>query len=73
MWFFLSCGLPCLVFGKLYIGTDPQGDAGQIRMHHALWVDLTNALLWALTASIMAVVWMQNRHDRTQFTGRAKV
>jgi len=61
------------IFGKLYIGQDPQGDAGQIRMQHALWVDLTNALLWLLTAAIMALYWMRNRQTRTRFTGRARV
>jgi len=61
------------VFGKLYIGTNPQGDAGQIRMHHAIWVDLTNALLWLVTAALMAVYLMRTRHNRTQFTGRARV
>lgn len=58
------------VFGHLYFGTDPQGDGGEIRMHHAIWVDFTNALLWALTGALMATYWSKGRNSRSRFTGR---
>jgi hypothetical protein len=37
------------VFGKIYISEDPAGNSGTIRMKHAVWVDLTNLLLWVIT------------------------
>lgn len=61
------------VFGNLYFGTDPQGDAGQIRMHHAIWVDFTNALLWAVTGALMAMYWLRSRKNKSLFRGRIAV
>lgn len=58
---------------QLYFGTDPQGDAGQIRMHHAIWVDFTNALLWAVTGALMAMYWSRSRKNKSQFRGRIAV
>ncbi len=60
-------------FGKLYIHANAQGDAGIIRMKHAVWIDLTNALLWLISAVGMAMYWVGHRNNRTRFTGRATV
>jgi hypothetical protein len=61
------------IFGKLYIHANAQGDAGIIRMKHAVWIDLTNALLWLISAVGMAMYWVKHRNNRTRFTGRATV
>jgi hypothetical protein len=61
------------IFGKLYIHANAQGDAGIIRMKHAVWIDLTNALLWLISAVGMAMYWVSHRNNRTRFTGRATV
>lgn len=60
------------IFGNMYIKENAEGDAGVQRMKNAVWVDLTNMLLWFFTALAMAVVWWKYRNSRTQFTGRAK-
>ncbi|OCK85625.1 hypothetical protein K432DRAFT_388499 [Lepidopterella palustris CBS 459.81] len=59
-------------FGKLYINENPEGDAGIIRMKHAVWVDLVNMLLWFGTAVYGTVVFFLHRR-RSTFTGRAEV
>lgn len=61
------------VFGKLFISANAQGDAGITRMKHAVWVDLTNALLWLISAVGMTIHWVRTRGTRTRFTGRATV
>ena len=58
---------------QMYINEHAEGVAGITRMKNAVWVDLANALLWLITAGFMAMHWVKNRHDRTRFTGRAKV
>jgi hypothetical protein len=45
------------IFGKIYIGVDPNGDDGIVRMQHAVWVDLTNLMLWTITATWCGVRW----------------
>jgi hypothetical protein len=45
------------IFGKLYISEDPEGDSGIVRMKHAVWVDLTNLMLWTITATWCGVRW----------------
>ncbi|GFP52947.1 hypothetical protein ACSS6W_000378 [Trichoderma asperelloides] len=61
------------VFGKLYIHENAHGNGNIERMKHAVWVDLTSALLW-LTATVATVAyWWKHRNARTVFTGRAKV
>jgi hypothetical protein len=60
-------------FGKLYIHAHAQGDSGILRMKHAVWIDLVNALLWLISAMGMAVYWVRHRSNRTRFTGRATV
>lgn len=57
----------------MYIHANPQGDSGIQRMKNAVWVDLTNALLWLLTAVAAFGYWWRHRERRTRFTGRAKV
>jgi len=61
------------IFGKLYINENAEGDSGVQRMKNAVWVDLTNLLLWLITAVLMAGHWWRSRTGRTQFTGRAQV
>ncbi|PSS14857.1 hypothetical protein M430DRAFT_35720 [Amorphotheca resinae ATCC 22711] len=43
------------LFGKMYIHADAQGDGGIIRMKHAVWIDLVNALFWLVSAGGMAI------------------
>ncbi|KAF1840188.1 uncharacterized protein K460DRAFT_381049 [Cucurbitaria berberidis CBS 394.84] len=59
------------IFGKMYIKENPEGNKGIIRMKNAVWVLLTNMLLWFLTAVLGAVVFWRSRKARTTHTGRA--
>ncbi len=63
------------LFGKIYIPAHPTPrQAGQIRMKHAVWVDLVNMLLWLVTACYSTFIWFRNRGSgRTLHTGRGKV
>jgi hypothetical protein len=61
------------LFGNMYIHANAQGDGGIIRMKHAVWVDLANALLWLFSAVGMAVYWVRHRGGRSMWTGRATV
>jgi hypothetical protein len=61
------------LFGSLYLKENPEGDSGIIRMKHAIWVDLTNAFLWLISAAGMAMYWVKHREHRSMWTGRAKV
>jgi hypothetical protein len=61
------------LFGNMYIHANAQGDSGIIRMKHAVWVDLVNALLWLISAIGMAVFWVRHRENRSRWTGRATV
>jgi hypothetical protein len=58
------------IFGKMYIPENPEGNAGIQRMKNAVWVLLTNMLLWLMTAVYGAVVFWKNRKARTSLTGR---
>ncbi|KAF2821854.1 hypothetical protein CC86DRAFT_101364 [Ophiobolus disseminans] len=58
------------IFGKMYIPEDAEGNKGIIRMKHAVWVLLTNMLLWLMTAGYGAVVFWKTRKARTTLTGR---
>jgi hypothetical protein len=78
-WFFF--GLDALVFlcylvafgifGKMFIGEDPEGNKGIIRMKNAVWVLLTNMLLWLISAVVGAFMFWRTRKARTTHTGRA--
>jgi hypothetical protein len=57
----------------MYIHENPEGDSGVQRMKNAVWVDLTNALLWLISAIMMAGYWYRNKQSRTVYTGRAHV
>ncbi|KAG9243557.1 hypothetical protein BJ878DRAFT_510222 [Calycina marina] len=61
------------LFGSMYIKEHAEGDNGVQRMKNAVWVDLTNALLWLISAVGMAFYWVKHRHGRSIWTGRAKV
>jgi hypothetical protein len=51
--------------------TPKQG--GIIRMKHAVWIDLVNALLWLVTAAYATAIFLRSRKGRTTHTGRATV
>jgi hypothetical protein len=61
------------LFGNLYIKANAQGDSGILRMKHAVWVDLANALLWLISAIGMTVFWARQRGGKSRWTGRATV
>ncbi|KAL7961843.1 hypothetical protein V8C34DRAFT_242350 [Trichoderma compactum] len=61
------------VFGKLYIHEKAHGSGDVQRMKHAVWVDLTSALLWLVATVAASAYWLKHRNTRTRFTGRAKV
>jgi len=61
------------VFGNMYIHEHAEGDSGVQRMKNAVWVDLTNALLWLISAVGMLVYWLKHLNNRTRWTGRATV
>lgn len=59
------------IFGKLFISEDAEGNKGIMRMKNAVWVLLTNMLLWLITACIGGFVFWKSRKARTTHTGRA--
>lgn len=62
------------LFGHMYIPSHPTPkQSGQIRMKHAVWVDLVNALLWLFTAVYATIIFVRSRGSRTMHTGRASV
>jgi len=62
------------LFGNIYIHAHPTPEqSGQIRMKHAVWIDLVNMLLWFVTAVYLTTVFFMSRSNRTLHTGRAKV
>lgn len=62
------------LFGSIFIKDHPTPkQGGQIRMKHAVWVDLVNMLLWLITAIYGTVIFVRNRQTRTLHTGRGKV
>ncbi|KAI9732198.1 MAG: hypothetical protein M1834_004295 [Cirrosporium novae-zelandiae] len=61
------------IFGKMYIHENPEGNSGVRRMKNAVWVDLTNMLLWFLTSIIAGLIFMRHRKGKLLHTGRADV
>lgn len=59
------------IFGKMYIPEDAEGNGGIKRMKNAVWVLLTNMLLWFITAVWNGFLFWRNRNARTTHTGRA--
>jgi hypothetical protein len=57
---------------QMYIRENPEGDSGIQRMKNAVWVDLTNLILWLVSAILVAGYWWRNRSAKTQYTGRAR-
>jgi len=49
------------IFGKMYIGQNPNGDSGIVRMKHAVWVDLVNLLMWTCTATWSGLRWWKGK------------
>lgn len=60
------------IFGKMYIPEDAEGNKGIERMKNAVWILLTNMLLWFLTACYGGAVFWKNRKARTTHTGRGQ-
>ncbi|KFG79147.1 hypothetical protein MANI_120974 [Metarhizium anisopliae] len=60
------------VFGALFIHENAEGDGDIQRMKNAVWVDLTSALLWLISAVATTVYWWRHRDARSMFTGRAR-
>ena len=61
------------VFGKMYIKENAEGDSGVQRMKNAVWVDLTNMLLWFISTLYAAALFFKNRNRKSLHTGRANV
>ncbi|KAM0816503.1 hypothetical protein AB5N19_02305 [Seiridium cardinale] len=61
------------IFGKMYIHENPEGNAGITRMKNAVWVDLTNLILWLLGTIAMAAYWWAHKERHSRFTGRAEL
>ncbi|KAI8951547.1 hypothetical protein F4801DRAFT_283599 [Xylaria longipes] len=61
------------LFGAMYIHEDPEGNGDIQRMKNAVWIDLTNALLWLIGTIAAAVYWWHHRQRNSRFTGRAKL
>lgn len=59
------------IFGKMYIPEDAEGNSGITRMKNAVWVLLTNMLLWFLTAIWLGYRFWRFKTGRTTHTGRA--
>lgn len=57
--------------GKMYIKEHAEGDGGIQRMKNAVWVDLTNALLWLITAILGVILFFKTRGAQSMWTGRA--
>jgi hypothetical protein len=63
-------------FGAKYLNEKPEnighGDGpGIVRMKNAVWVDLVNVFLWAITGLWGVAIFMLGKRRRTQHTGRA--
>jgi uncharacterized membrane protein len=61
------------MMSQLFIHEDAEGDGNIQRMKNAVWVDLTGALLWLISAVATTLYWWRHRDVRSQFTGRAHV
>ncbi|KAK5656549.1 hypothetical protein OQA88_4528 [Cercophora sp. LCS_1] len=61
------------LFGKMYIGENPEGNGDIKRMKTAVWVVLANAILWLIATIGYFVYWWGHRERRSRFTSRAKV
>ncbi|KAF2631676.1 hypothetical protein BU25DRAFT_194099 [Macroventuria anomochaeta] len=59
------------IFGKMYIPENAEGNKGIIRMKNAVWLLLTNMLLWFITAVWNGFFFWRERNARTTHTGRA--
>jgi fatty acid desaturase len=60
------------IFGEIYIKEIADGDQSVQRMKNAVWVDFGSALLWLITAAVMAWRLWRERRERTTFTGRGR-
>ncbi|KAM7201446.1 hypothetical protein V8F20_004910 [Naviculisporaceae sp. PSN 640] len=61
------------IFAKMYLNENPEGNGDIQRMRNALWVVLTNAILWLITTIAGFVYWWRHRDRVSRFTGRARV
>lgn len=61
------------LFASIYLDAEPTPrQGGQIRMKHAVWVDLVNMLLWFITTVYSSLLVWKSRGARTLHTGAAK-
>jgi hypothetical protein len=58
------------IFGRMYIPEKAEDNKGITRMKNAVWVLLTNMLLWLITAAYGGFVFWKNRKASTVHTGR---
>ncbi|KAF2124310.1 hypothetical protein P153DRAFT_139500 [Dothidotthia symphoricarpi CBS 119687] len=61
------------IFGRMYIPENAEGNGGITRMKNAVWVLLTNVLLWLITLVWGALLFWKHRKARTSLTGRANM
>ncbi|KAI0447188.1 hypothetical protein F4803DRAFT_546404 [Xylaria telfairii] len=61
------------MFADMYIREDPEGNSDIQRMKNAVWVVLTNSLLWFIGTVAATWSWWFHRKRNTRFTGRAKL
>lgn len=66
-------GAAVLTGWQMYIHEDARGNQDVRRMKSAVWVDLTNALLWLASTLGVFGYWWTHRDGLSQFTGRARV
>ncbi|KAH8159889.1 hypothetical protein CIB48_g8359 [Xylaria polymorpha] len=60
------------MFADMYIREDPEGNSGIQRMKNAIWVDLTNALLWFIEFIIVASAYKLVTLERSAREGRRR-
>lgn len=61
------------VFGRMYIGENPEGNSDIQRMKNAVWVVFANAILWLIGTIAHFVYYWRHKDRVSRFTGRAKV
>ncbi|KAI0201844.1 hypothetical protein F4808DRAFT_424019 [Astrocystis sublimbata] len=61
------------IFGSMFIHERAAGNGDIQRMKNAVWIDLTNALLWLIHTVSGAAYWWLHRERNSRFTGRARV
>ncbi|EWC48086.1 hypothetical protein DRE_02665 [Drechslerella stenobrocha 248] len=60
------------IFAGLYLNEDPEGNTDIQQMRSAVWLDLTNWVLWLISSCVGFWYFWRHRHQRTALTGRAR-